>query len=303
MIFHEIYGSYYNAVADIIKCAQEGGLTESRMSEIINKYAFEESALNIIPSIKEQKWQLICRDMTTPIKHTPSIPLTEIQKRWLKAVSLDPRFKLFGVGTEGLEDIEPLFLTDDYFVFDRYNDGDNFQDETYIKNFRIILRGLNEKRRIYISYSGKNGRVINTCIVPVKLEYSAKDDKFRLYTAGRREVSVLNLGKIISCSMADAFKKTYDIKNAVEKKSFVIEIEDKRNALERVMMHFAHFQKEAEKVGEGRFKMKVFYRKEDETELVIRVLSFGPQVKAVEPEGFVNLIKERLVMQKKCNIK
>ena len=83
----------------------------------------------------------------------------------------------------------------------------------------------------------------------------------------------------------------------------MIEIEDKRNALERVMMHFAHFQKEAEKVGEGRFKMKVFYRKEDETELVIRVLSFGPQVKAVEPEGFVNLIKERLVMQKKCNIK
>ena len=48
MIFHEIYGSYYNAVADIIKCAQEGGLTESRMSEIINKYAFEESALNTV---------------------------------------------------------------------------------------------------------------------------------------------------------------------------------------------------------------------------------------------------------------
>ena len=41
----------------------------------------------------------------------------------------------------------------------------------------------------------------------------------------------------------------------------------------------------------------------DETEIVIRVLSFGPYVKALEPESFVNLIKERLISQKSCELK
>ena len=41
----------------------------------------------------------------------------------------------------------------------------------------------------------------------------------------------------------------------------------------------------------------------DETEIVIRVLSFGPYVKVLEPESFVNLIKERLISQKSCELK
>ncbi len=39
------------------------------------------------------------------------------------------------------------------------------------------------------------------------------------------------------------------------------------------------------------------YNREDKTELVIRVLSFGPFLKVVEPEDFVELIKERLANQ------
>ena len=41
----------------------------------------------------------------------------------------------------------------------------------------------------------------------------------------------------------------------------------------------------------------------DETEIVIRVLSFGPYIKVLEPECFVNLIKERLISQKSCELK
>ena len=45
------------------------------------------------------------------------------------------------------------------------------------------------------------------------------------------------------------------------------------------------------------------YYESDETEIVIRVLSFGPCVKVLEPESFVNLIKERLILQKSCELK
>ena len=41
----------------------------------------------------------------------------------------------------------------------------------------------------------------------------------------------------------------------------------------------------------------------DETEVVIRVLSFGPRVEVLQPQSFVDLIKERLIAQKDCELK
>ena len=77
-----------------------------------------------------------------------------------------------------------------------------------------------------------------------------------------------------------------------------LELLDHRNALERVMLHFAHFKKEAEKISDERYRIKIFYDSSDETELVIRVLSFGPFVEVTEPKDFRNLIIERLKRQK-----
>ena len=41
------------------------------------------------------------------------------------------------------------------------------------------------------------------------------------------------------------------------------------------------------------------YHKEDETEIVIRILSFGPMIKVTAPVHFIDLIKQRLIEQKK----
>ena len=65
-------------------------------------------------------------------------------------------------------------------------------------------------------------------------------------------------------------------------------------------MHFAHFEKQAEKLDDKRYKVTVTYDKDDETEIVIRILSFGPMVKVTAPQHFVDLIKERLISQKSC---
>ena len=42
------------------------------------------------------------------------------------------------------------------------------------------------------------------------------------------------------------------------------------------------------------------YYATDETEIVIRVLSFGPCVKVISPDEFTELIKERLREQRVC---
>ena len=82
-----------------------------------------------------------------------------------------------------------------------------------------------------------------------------------------------------------------------------MQIVDERNALERVMLHFAHFEKRAERLGDNRYLLRMKYYESDETEIVIRVLSFGPCVKVLEPQSFVNRIRERLIAQKSCGLR
>ena len=129
MIFSELYSAYYNTVAAILSKIADGERSERGLQKIVTEKAFGESVLTIMPSLKNEKWQLLHSDMTTPLEHKPTMPLTTLQKQWLKAISLDPRIKLFGVEFPDLDDVEPLFTSADYHIYDRYSDGDPFENE------------------------------------------------------------------------------------------------------------------------------------------------------------------------------
>ena len=303
MLFHEIYGSYYNAVAAILAEAIKGELTEKRMNEIVSEKAFAESFLTVIPSLKSGKWQLIDEDSTTPLEHKPSMPLTVLQKRWLKAISLDPRIKLFNVNFDFLGDVEPLFTPDDYVAFDKYNNGDPFEDDHYIRNFDIFLWAIKNKRRLKIHYHGSKGHFIVMEGDPYKLEYSEKDDKFRVITVGRRSLSTVNLAKIRFCAHDTSGKQVVGEERAVIYDTITVKILDERNAMERFMLHFAHFEKQAEKLDEKHYLVKIKYARDDASEMVIRILSFGPRAEVLEPQSFRNLIVEKLKKQASCGLK
>lgn len=301
MIFSEIYGAYYTTMAKIIERAIEHPLEKGELRRIVNEYAFEESILNIDSSIAEGKWQLIKKDGTTPIINAPSMPLTLLQKRWLKAISLDPRIKLFEDEIVGLENVEPLFTQEDYYVFDKYADGDTYEDAAYIRNFRLILDAIRNKYPLKITTSSRKGRELYLVVMPECLEYSEKDDKFRLIGTGRKYGDTINLGRIISC---EPYTKEYtprqNTRSNKEERVVEFELVDERNALERVSLHFAHFKKQAERLDGIKYKVSITYDKDDETEILIRILSFGPMIRVIGPDNFVNLIKDRLQKQKSC---
>lgn len=297
MLFHEIYGCYYRCVGDMINLALEHQLTEQKMLEIIHQNAFEESHLHIMPALQQQRWQVIDNDLQTPLQHHYQLPITTLEKQWLKAISLDPKFKLFSIHISDLDDIEPLFTPDDYFIYDQYADGDPYDDEHYQYIFQLLLQALHEKRKIKIHYLKKE-----IICLPYHIEYSLKDDKFRLLAITNNNQRTYNINKIKTIELLDIYQHpiTIPIK---KQKYFILEIYDERNALERVMTHFADMKKQAKKVNQNCYRIKIYYEKEDETELVIRVLTFGPMVKVIEPKPFVDLIKERLIMQKKCHLR
>lgn len=95
MLFSELYGAYYNTVACIINKAISHPIKSTQIEEIIKEYAFSDSSLEISQAIRKQNWKVLRSDGTTPIKNAPTMPLTILEKRWLKAIKNDPRIRLF----------------------------------------------------------------------------------------------------------------------------------------------------------------------------------------------------------------
>ena len=304
MLFSEIYSAYYNTVASIISSSQQGKLDSDLLFKIVKESAFPESYISIGSALETGKWPLIKKDYSTNIQNIPTMPLSVLQKRWLKALCNDKRIRLF-VSDEVLErlknqlqDVEPLFTENDYYLYDKYSDGDPYDDSDYIKNFRTVLEAIHQKKTISVEYTGRFGQQKRFVCAPYKIEYSEKDDKFRIICNHKN--SILNIARINSCELAvnskvDALPEEDLPYN--RRTSVTLEIYNERKAMERVMLAFAHFEKSAVQISDDVYRLTLNYDSFDETELVVRVLSFGPMVKVLEPESFRNLIQERISKQ------
>lgn len=303
MIFSELYSAYYRTVAAILSAILDGEQNEKALQDIVVRHAFGESVLTILPALKTEKWQLVHADMTTPIRHKPTLPLTMLQKQWLKAISLDPRVQLFGVVFPDLGNVEPLFTPADYHVYDKYGDGDPYTDPEYIRQFRVILSAIQNGSQIKFNMVNRKGNTMYVRCRPVRLEYSEKDDKFRVITAGWRAVSTVNLAKIQNCAH---YQGTQQVKGREREELYdtvTVKIRNERNAPERFLLNFAHFEKQTEKLDKKHYQVRIRYPLNDQPEMVIRMLSFGPMIEVTEPEAFRALMIEKLKKQLNCKLK
>lgn len=294
MLFSEVYGTYYNVLAQLLSQAVEGTLTQQTLLDTVREKGFEESVLTIPEALQTQAWPLLKKDLSTPLHHKPTMPLTLLQKQWLKALLQDPRIRLFAPPAEGLEDVQPLYPADTFVYFDRYLDGDPFEDPSYIRIFRTVLTAIREKRWLRIGFIGSKGLPHYWRCVPYKLEYSPKDDKFRLLSSNKRESLSINLARIQSCRLLEPCAPEDYCPLPMAKRTLVLELYDQRNALERAMLHFSHLEKETERLEGDRYRLTLRYEHGDETELLIRVLSFGPMVKVLYPDDFRDQLLHRL---------
>ncbi len=298
MIFSEIYGSYFKAVSAILEKAVDGKLGQRELTRTVLENAFGESLITIPAKLTDGSWPLLTGDYGTPLRHAPRSPLTTLEKQWLKALLLDPRVQLFEPSEEGLEDVEPLFTPDQFVYFDRYTDGDDFTDPKYVEHFRLILRAMREGRWLRVRFHGHRGNRNCFYCIPYRLEYSSKDDKFRLITGIRGKPLTVNLSRIDSIHLGLRWQES-DYRPPVEREqTLVLDLFDSRNALERAMLHFSDLEKETERLDEKHYRIRLRYREGDETEILIRILSFGPVLKVLEPKHMVDQIRERLTRQR-----
>ena len=198
MIFSELYSAYYNTVAKIMEAAFNPEATEKDLQRCVMEEAFSESVLTILPALKSGKWPLLHEDLSPVLLHKPTMPLTNLEKRWLKAIAEDPRVKLFDVAFPELNDVEPLFTRDDYKIYDQYSDGDPFEDEAYRKHFRLMLSAIQGDRPVQMTMVNRHGKEVRVRFYPKGFEYSVKDDKIRIVATGCK-FKQFNLGRVVSC--------------------------------------------------------------------------------------------------------
>ena len=298
MLFSEVYGDYYACVAEILEEARAGTLTRERIDGIARGKGFAESALVIPGKLKSGAWPLLTEDLRTPLRHAPPRPVTLLQKRWLKALLSDPRIRLFDVTDAGLEDVRPLFDPRKIVWFDRYADGDPYEDPGYIARFRLLLSAVKTHRLAEVSFVSHRGKRNTWTVLPYRLEYSRTDDKFRLLCFSRKGLfQTLNLARVTDCRLLETFDPADYPAPAFRSEAVVLELTDERNALERAMLQFSYLAKKTERIGEGTYRLTLRYREEDKTELLIRILSFGPRLRVLEPESFAALVRERIEKQ------
>lgn len=314
-LFTEIYNCYYQIVSKICAAAQDKPITEKDMLTLAARFGFEESGYMIVPKLIHN-WNLLeeTKDgYLSKIDNPENLPLTTLQKQWLKAILADEHINLF-LDKEQiinlnayLKDTDPLFLPQDFYYYDRFQDGDDFTSPEYVSHFRTLLTAIRQKRYATIQFCSRRGTDVCHTYLPCRLEYSAKNDKFRLLavyerSSGKKSIETINLSRIANVTLTDKVcAESVDLKEALQasyyKEPVKLLITTKRNALERTMLHFANYEKQTRKLDDNTYECLISYNNMMETELLIEILSFGPTVKVLGPEDFLQKIKQRICRQ------
>ena len=311
-LFSEIYNRYFGIVARLL--APKGVISQKTMKDTVQKYGFGESLLFLVPHLTGNTWELFEETgagYRSKLRGGVKLPLSRLQMRWIRAVLSDPRAGLFleDSGREALQtylsDAEPLFRYEDFHYFDRFSDADDYMQDAYREHFRLILQAIRGDAWIFVRYEARPDKISNLTVKPLCMEYSVKNDCFRLRcivkNKARLHKHILRISRMKKVKFADAApdRETEPLKEMASEK-VTIRIRDVRNAMERAMLQFADYRKNTQRLEDNSYRCEIFYDKEDETELLIEILSFGPMIEVEDTSEnghFLGLIRERLQKQ------
>ena len=313
-LFSEIYNCYFQVVKALI---EKGNSISKKEAEYkVRDMGFEESIFTLMPKLLTDEWgffEPVGDTFESRLSKDFFVPLSNLQKAYIKSILLDEKIKLFLSDNQinelnaALAHIEPLYKPDTFYYFDRYTDKDDYENPLYRKNFQVILEAIKNHRYVNILYKPNKSREKSHCCLPCRIEYSVKNDRFRLlafntHSTQNPKILQLNLNRMLEVTLSDtAVAKVPDINHVIRRSYYKepvrIIIKNERNALERAMLQFANYDKHTKKISENTYECLIYYNKSMETELLIEILSFGPMIKVVGNEDFLNQLKKRISKQ------
>lgn len=310
-LFNPIYSTYYLISRKLIEKyvkSQRTPIRKEEIEQIIKETAYIEAPGELYDIIYNSNEDLTTifsystktKELSSSIKNVPEFPLSTIELRFLAAILQDKRVRMFmndktvqAIETD-LENVLPLWKPENVKYFDQNKDSDPFENPDYRNLFQTILRAINTKQYLHLVYGRKN---FSTIYTPTHLDYSQKDDTFRLFV---KEIKYpVNLRNIKECSITTESPTSEE--ESTEYGTLKVEIFDNTKThyhFNRAIRQFSYFKKSCKKTEKNNtYEMSVDYDKSDESEIVIKVLMFGPNMKMLEPQSVIDEIKKRVTRQ------
>ena len=226
------------------------------------------------------------------------LPLSIMEKRWLKTIMTDPKIYLFLSEGEvkhlkdllatDADPVEPLPM-DNIVCYDRYHvirrkteEGKAFSEKEINESYRhiisAILDGINRQVSLNIIYRDNYGEIIKGEFDPIVIEYSKRNNSFQGYfllhdysieskdQSNNISFWVFNFSQIINISVSgnkfrhSEAEKKYD--EFIEKNTAMVEFEfiDERNLADRILTELSPWRRECIKDG-NHYRIKLHYRK------------------------------------------
>ncbi len=278
------------------------------------------------------------------LDHPLELPLTRAELSWLYTALRDPLAELFfsageyqkiqsamlpflreandsGNSNNAAAELwnpgslfDPDTRDSPFVIVDAERDGDpaavpgNADPEarqSYVRNFRLLRQALAQRKFASIAYTPlKNGISREVGLAPIRLEFSLKNAKFRLFAMAEYEGCLMNttvnLATISSVRILDRCPWNPAIGDTgifLEKQNrdfrfAVIRVTQDRNSIVRFLTEFSYYDKRTcfdEKT--GTCLVKLLYPEADWREILIRILGFGATVKLESGAAFMTLLK------------
>ena len=260
------------------------------------------------------------------------LPLTKLELRWLKTVLNDPLSRIF-LSEEQIElisealniapyDIIPLAM-DAINYFDRYNLEERIIDgkkkitqqgrhsKREISFIRTINQAVKNEEKLKVVFSNWKGEKRVVSCAPVWLEYSRRDDIFRLWYIDNKlnAIRKINVSRILNVSIITGGKYNKSAERAKMRelldntmKSIKVEFyQGEKNLPDRLLTEFSLWKKKCIfNIKKQKYTMTLHYSSLDEKEILIRLLGYGPYIRIVADEDNYVLaeLKERIVLQR-----
>jgi len=319
-IFSNIKSTFYKALEEIINTAyKNGGITRRGVQEILQKYNcnFPSLERRVLDKNEEENKNLylLKREDDSLLTLRIDAPIEpyaiDIELLWLKFITSSRYVHLF-LEDETIEKIKKLKVNNN-FLFDpgillpkNYSKVVKREWVKEIgKKLRILIHAALEKKAINYTYITRSGHQFKETGIPVKIQYSLKDD---LLYAIIYSISSHSFAKCVVQNLHDLeltskkftvteISKKYEefLKKSQAPEPIILEVMNTRNALERAFCLFSSFKKSARFLREkNKHQLTIYYYTFEEAEVLSRILYLGKDVVVISPERIRNEIISRV---------
>lgn len=244
---------------------------------------------------KEKNINLEERKMSHYIFYRDILPLTNLEKRWLKTILEDDKISYFLNENEivainnvlSAEGEIRRFDTESIRYYDRYGISD-FSKQNEKLLISSLLDAIDKKKFVHIKYQGLNNSSYENLYYPVIIEYSQRDNLFRGYfLAKNKEVFTLNIARIVDMyeTEVSAQFSNEDVANFLKsvrkyrEKKVIIEFYDVKNLPDRILTEFSPWKKEVVYDSATKlYRLTLYYDKSDKLEIVNRLMGYGKTI-------------------------